>query len=90
MTKISCEYKTITDSEPPASGYSILIDEVSFMSGHILCECYGVRAELGAQSAEVRYVTTNQGSIVGLIEWLQRGKVPPPKLREAVDGWLAS
>jgi len=79
-----------TAVNPSSPRYSILVDEAAFMAGHILCECYGVRVDTDTESAEMRYITTSQSSITGLVAALQRGMVKPPGLRRAVERWLTS
>lgn len=88
MTKVLCGKQMLPTNEQQALEYSILVDEVSFMSGQMLCECYGVQIDLEEESAEVRYITTNQNAISDLIDWLRLGFVTPRALREVVDDWL--
>jgi len=88
MKTLTYGEKTLPLENPTQIRYSILVDEVSFMSGHILCEYYGVQVEMGDQCEQIRYVTTSQKAIQELLELLEKGDVTPVSMYDVVNDWV--
>ncbi|MCL2081684.1 MAG: DUF6514 family protein [Oscillospiraceae bacterium] len=88
MTMISYGEQTLPIQAKTKVRYSILVDEISFMNGQILCEYYGVQVDMDDESKQIRYITTNQEAILELLERLESGMVTPVTLYDVVSDWV--
>ena len=88
MTLIAYGERTLPTAQNSRVEYSILVDEISFMSGQILCEYYGVQVKQDDKTEQIRYITTSQEAIQELMESLENGIVTPVTLYDVVTDWV--
>ncbi len=88
MTLLAYGERTLPTRQCLKVEYSILVDEISFMSGHILCEYYGVQVKQGDSVEQIRYITTNQEAIQELMGILKDGMVTAATLYDVVSDWV--
>ena len=67
--------------------YKLLCDEAE-VSGPLGCEFYGVKVEMGTETASRPRLTASRTSVGALLDKLVRGGVTPVGLGDVVDDWL--
>ena len=69
--------------------YTLLCDEAE-TAGPLGCEFYGVKVEMGAETASRPRLTASRTSVGALLDKLVRGGVTPVGLSDVVDDWLVT
>ena len=69
--------------------YTLLCDEAE-TAGLMGCEFYGVKVEMGAETASRPRLTASRSSVGALLDKLVRGGVTPTGLSDVVDDWLVT
>jgi hypothetical protein len=68
--------------------YSLTCDRTE-IPGPLGYEIYGVKVDMGEESAVRPRLTVSRNAVSGLLEKLARGGVTPVALNDVVDDWLA-
>jgi hypothetical protein len=68
--------------------YSLLCDKAE-TPGPLGCEVYGVKVDMGGETASRPRLTVSRNAVSGLLEKLAKGGVTPVALNDVVDDWLA-
>jgi hypothetical protein len=67
--------------------YSLLCDEAK-TSGVLGCEIYGVKVDMGEESAARPHLTVSRSAVGRLLEQMARCGVTPVAVDDVVDDWL--